>query len=275
MSTLHTACLQLTTGPDLTDNVHDSCALIDQAAAALPDGDRLIATPEMTSGLIKGRDRQIERALPMDNHPMIGALAEKARAHQSWVLIGSLAIKLEDEERLANRSVLLNPAGEIAATYDKQHMFDVEVEDGQTYRESSTYRPGDETALADIGAAKLGLTICYDVRFPALYRHLAQAGATILAVPSAFTVPTGQAHWSTLLRARAIENGAFVIAPAQTGEHEGGRQTYGHSMIIDPWGVVLAEADDQPGFITASLDLDAVTKARRTIPSLQHDRPIG
>ncbi|MBV6631579.1 MAG: carbon-nitrogen hydrolase family protein [Alphaproteobacteria bacterium] len=275
MSTLHTACLQLTTGPDLTDNIQDSSALIDQSADVLPDGDRLIATPEMTSGLLKGRDRQIERALPMDDHPMIGALAEKARAHQSWVLIGSVAIKLEDEKRLANRSVLLNPAGEIAVTYDKQHMFDVEVEDGQTYRESSTYRPGDRTALADIGTAKLGLTICYDVRFPALYRYLAQAGATVLAVPSAFTVPTGQAHWSTLLRARAIENGAFVIAPAQTGEHEGGRQTYGHSMIIDPWGAVLAEADDQPGFITASLDLEAVTKARRTIPSLQHDRPIG
>ncbi|MEM6903549.1 MAG: carbon-nitrogen hydrolase family protein [Pseudomonadota bacterium] len=273
MSELHTGCIQLNTAPDLDANIDAASALIDQAANALPIGLRLITTPEMTSGLIKGRQRQLERALPMAGHPAIAAFAEKARAHDAWLLIGSLAIKLDDEERLANRSIMLNPAGEIAATYDKQHMFDVAVEDGQTYEESSTYRPGDRTAMADIGPAKVGLTICYDVRFPALYRHLAQAGADIMAVPAAFTVPTGQAHWSVLLRARAIENGAFVVAPAQTGEHEGGRQTYGHSMIIDPWGQVLAEADDQPGFITATLDLASVTKARRTIPSLQHDCP--
>ena len=192
-----------------------------------------------------------------------------------WMLIGSIAVTLAGEDRLANRSVLIAPDGSVRARYDKIHMFDVEVGDGQSYRESRAYRPGERAVLAETEFGKLGMTICYDVRFPHLYRKLAQAGAGILTIPAAFTRVTGKAHWHVLVRARAIETGSFVIAPAQGGKHEDGRETFGHSLIVSPWGEVLAEkADDEPGVILADLDLDAVAIARRRIPSLGNDQDI-
>ncbi|HET8728333.1 MAG TPA: carbon-nitrogen hydrolase family protein, partial [Alphaproteobacteria bacterium] len=188
---------------------------------------------------------------------------------------GSLAIRL-DGDRVANRSLLFDPAGRIVASYDKIHMFDVDLAGGESYRESATFRPGERAVVAPVavpgGSAGLGLTVCYDVRFAYLYRALAQAGADILSVPAAFTVPTGRAHWHVLLRARAIETGCFVIAPAQTGEHDRGRRTYGHSLIVSPWGEVLADAGEEVGFVTADLDLSLVGQARTMVPALGHDR---
>lgn len=279
---LHVACVQMTAGAVLADNMHRAAALIRDAATALPDdAPRLIATPEMTSGIIKGRSAQWAAAHPQDGqpedaHPAIGFFADLAREVAASLLIGSMAIKPspdDPDQRLYNRSVLFGPDGVPVARYDKINMFDVTVEGDQAYRESHAYRPGPAVPvvvpLGPSGIFSLGLSICYDVRFPALYRELARAGASVIAVPSAFTVPTGRAHWSVLLRARAIETGAYVIAPAQTGEHYPGRRTYGHSMIISPWGEVLAEADDQPGIITATLDISQVTKARHAIPACQ------
>ena len=175
-------------------------------------------------------------------------------------------------EKLANRSILFAPDGKIAQTYDKIHLFDVTLSRSEFYKESAEIEPGREAVIADLGVAKLGMGICYDIRFPHLWRDLAKAGAQILSAPAAFTVPTGQAHWEVLLRARAIETGSFVIAPAQTGEHEGGRQTYGHSMIINPWGEILAAMNEEIGMITADLNLEDIEKARTAIPALQHDR---
>ena len=270
---LHCACIQMTAGPDLVGNLDLAGTLIGKAASRLDsNAQRLIATPEMTSGLPASREQALAAALPMEGHPAIEHFSSLAQATASWLLIGSIAVSLPDEvEKLANRSLLFDPTGQLVSWYDKIHMFDVEIGDGQTYRESATYRPGTCAVLADLDGIGLGMTICYDLRFPALYRQLARQGADLLAIPAAFTVPTGQAHWSVLLRAQAIETGCFVIAPAQTGEHEGGRRTYGHAMIIDPWGEVLAEAGSDPGIITARLDMAQVAQARRRIPSLSHD----
>lgn len=183
------------------------------------------------------------------------------------MLAGSLIVKVE-QDRCANRSFLITPDGEIAARYDKIHMFDVDLEGGESYRESRTYRPGDEAIVADLPWGMLGMTVCYDMRFPHLYRQLAQAGASFLSVPAAFTRPTGRAHWHTLLRARAIETQCFVFAPAQCGEHPSGRKTYGHSIIIDPWGEILAEAGEAPEVITATIDPTRITEVRGQVPSL-------
>ncbi len=190
-----------------------------------------------------------------------------------WLLIGSLSIKLEPT-KAANRSFLFDPQGRIAARYDKIHMFDVEIPDGQSYRESATFRPGEEAVTADLPWGKLGLSICYDMRFPYLYRSLAHAGASFLAVPAAFTEFTGRAHWHVLLRARAIETGCFVFAPAQCGTHVADRRTYGHSLVVAPWGEVLADAGEEPGVITAHIDPARVTEARRMVPALSHDKPL-
>lgn len=202
-----------------------------------------------------------------------------ARDHRVWLSIGSLALKGGTDGRFVNRSFMITPQGNIAATYDKIHMFDVQVSETETYAESSGYAPGDHTALVDMGAAKIGLTICYDVRFPHLHRTLAKAGADILLVPSAFSPVTGAAHWEILLRARAIETGCFVLAAAQTGTHAArvgkARKTYGHSMVISPWGEVLADAGSGCGVTLVDLDLDDVSKARRRIPALTHDQPFS
>ncbi len=265
---LKVACIQMNAGPDIAANLDSAAASIRNAAA---QGAQFIATPENTCHMRASSADKLASALPEDRHPALPLFSDIAKETGAWILAGSLSIKVSDD-KIANRSFLFNDKGGIAAVYDKIHLFDVDLAGGETYRESATVRPGEKAITADTPWGRLGLSICYDVRFPHLYRTLAQAGARILLVPAAFTVPTGQAHWHTLLRARAIENGAFVIAPAQCGVHDGGRETYGHSLIISPWGDIIAEGSTAPGVIMAEIDLTAAEKARQSIPSLQHDR---
>lgn len=259
-------------GIDVDRNVETAKRMISEAAA---NGAQLIATPEMT-GLLDIRPGMTRSKVRLEQDDMtLAAFCQTARDLKVWLLIGSLAIVLPEEDRLANRSYLIGPDGRIFARYDKIHMFDVEVGDGQTYRESKAYRPGTEAALATTEIGNIGLTICYDVRFPYLYRALAKAGAHIITCPAAFTRVTGEAHWHILLRARAIETGAFILAPAQGGRHEDGRETFGHSLIVSPWGEILAEADhDAPDIIYADLDLQEVANTRQKLPSLSGDRDI-
>jgi deaminated glutathione amidase len=279
MSSSFTAsCIQFTSARDYEPNIG---VVSDLVRRARDGGADFVLTPENT-GLTEpiGKLRR-EKARDEANHPVLAALREVARETGVWLLIGSLAVDLscelgtaEGERRLANRSYLVNPGGAVVARYDKIHMFDVDLVGGESYRESNAFRPGGRTVLAETPWGVLGMTVCYDLRFPHLYRALAQAGADFLAIPSAFTVPTGKAHWHVLMRARAIENGCFVFAPAQWGEHAEGRRTYGHSLIVDPWGAVLADAAEGVGIISARIGLDAIAKARRMVPSLQHDRPF-
>jgi predicted amidohydrolase len=276
MSTsLTVSCVQFTAGPDPEPNLRVVSDLIRRARDA---GSDLIMTPEASNFIESGRRRR-EKARPEADDPFLAGMRSVARETGAWLLIGSLVIDpagerdaAAGETRLANRSFLLDPAGAIIARYDKIHMFDIDLPGGESYRESNAYRPGSDTVVAETPWGRLGLSVCYDVRFPYLYRALAQAGADFLTVPSVFTVPTGTAHWHVLLRARAIETGCFVFAPAQWGEHTAGRRSYGHSLIVDPWGEVLADAGEGVGVVTASIDLTAVAKARRMVPSLQHDR---
>lgn len=262
------ACVQLNAGPVIEDNLHAAAALIREAAG---QGAQFIATPENTCHMRSPQTEKLKSAKPEDTHPGIPFFSELARELGVFLLAGSLSIRLEDN-RIANRSYLFGDNGEIAAHYDKIHLFDVDLPTGESHRESALVRPGEHAVVAAMPWGKLGMSICYDLRFAYLYRDLAKAGASIISVPAAFTVPTGQAHWHTLLRARAIETGAFVMAPAQCGEHEGGRRTYGHSLIIGPWGEILAEGGEEPGIIMGDLDLSAVEKARAAIPALRHDR---
>ena len=272
MSTIATALIQMRSGIDPAVNLAMACDLIRQAAAR---GATLIATPETSHLVQKDADQAFAVMRTPEDDPAIPAFAALAKELGITLLIGSLAVKL-GEGRAANRSFLFAPDGRLLASYDKAHMFDVGLGQGETYRESANYRAGDRLVLADIGAARLGLSICYDVRFAYLYRRLAQAGAQILTVPAAFTRPTGRAHWEILLRARAIETGSWVIAPAQGGLHEDGRRTWGHSMIVDPWGAVTAMLDhDEPGILLAELNMDRVADARSRIPALLHDRELG
>lgn len=268
------ACIQMTTAQDPADNLPVIEARLRKAAAA---GATLIALPETCVFMERGRKAMQARLTAQADNPdlkQIAALTAELGVH---VLIGSMVLASDDTEKAVNRSLLLAPDGTVAAQYDKIHMFDVTLANGETHAESANYQPGARLAIADLkdaklGGAKLGLSICYDVRFPALYRRLAEAGADIIAVPSAFTRPTGKAHWHVLLRARAIETGCFIIAPAQVGAHENGRETYGHSLIIDPWGTVLAEAGDDDDMIMAEIDVSLVKKARTQIPGLTHGR---
>ena len=279
MSSVFTAsCIQFTSARDYEPNIRVVSDLIRRAREAGAD---LVLTPENT-GLTEpvGKLRR-EKARDEANHPVLAALREVARETGVWLLIGSLAIDLsrepseaEGERRLANRSYLIDPNGAVVARYDKVHMFDVDLSGGESYRESSAFRPGGESVLAETPWGVLGMTVCYDLRFPHLYRALAQAGADFLAIPSAFTVPTGKAHWHVLMRARAIENGCYVFAPAQWGEHAEGRRTYGHSLIVDPWGEIVADGGEGVGIISARIDAAAIAKARRMVPSLKHDRPF-
>jgi deaminated glutathione amidase len=279
MSSSFTAsCIQFTSARDYEPNIR---VVSDLVRRARDGGADFVLTPENT-GLTEpiGKLRR-EKASDEANHPVLAALREVARETGVWLLIGSLAVDLsrepgtaEGERRLANRSYLVDPGGAVVARYDKIHMFDVDLVGGESYRESNAFRPGGRTVLAETPWGILGMTVCYDLRFPQLYRALAQAGADFLAVPSAFTVPTGKAHWQVLMRARAIENGCFVFAPAQWGEHAEGRRTYGHSLIVDPWGEVLADAGGGVGIASARIEVDAIAKARRMVPSLQHDRPF-
>lgn len=252
-------------GIERARNVEDACALIAEAAQK---GATFVTTPEMTNVVDRKADRLFETLPAEEALAEIGSFSEAAKRHSVWLLIGSMAVKVGDR-RAANRAYLFAPDGSTAARYDKIHMFDVDLPNGESWKESNVYRPGEKAVLAKTPLAQIGLSICYDVRFPRLYRTLAQAGAEVLCVPAAFTRQTGLAHWKTLLTARAIENGAFVVAAAQGGTHEDGRQTYGHSLIIGPWGQILAEADgDEPGVILAEIDPAAAREARQRIPNL-------
>jgi predicted amidohydrolase len=262
------ACVQLASDIEPEANLRAAAEAIRRARDAGAD---FVLTPETTDMMEMKRRDAFAKARGEAEHPGLAQLRDLAGELGCWLLIGSLVIRLGDE-RLANRSFLIDPAGQVAARYDKIHMFDVEVPDGQSYRESKAYQPGGTAVLADLPWGRLGLTVCYDLRFPRLYRALAQAGAEVLTVPSAFTRLTGRAHWHVLLRARAIETGSFVLAPAQCGETSQGRQTYGHSLIVAPWGEVLAEAGEDPGVILAEIDPARVAEARRMIPALGHDR---
>lgn len=266
--------VQLTVGDDPAANLPLTLAGIRSAVAG---GAGFVLTPECTNGLSSDRAHQRAVFRHEEEDPTLAALRDEAARSGIWLLIGSLGVLTHDADgRFANRSFLIGPDGQVAARYDKIHMFDVNVTTTEVYRESSAYRPGDRAVLVQTPFARVGMTVCYDVRFPHLYRRLAQAGADILTVPAAFNHLTGQAHWETLLRARAIETGCFVLAPAQTGFHPErggkGRRTHGHSLVIAPWGEILADAGQEPGVILADLDLSQVATARGRVPSLRHDR---
>ena len=266
--------VQLTVTDDPAANLPVTLRHIDAAVAA---GAGFVLTPECTNALSSNRARLRSLLHPEETDPTLAALRNAAARHGIWLLAGSLGLLTQDEDsRFANRSLLIAPSGEIHTRYDKIHMFDVNVSETEVYRESAGYRPGNRAVLAETPFAKIGLTVCYDVRFPHLYRRLAQSGAQIITVPAAFNHITGAAHWETLLRARAIETGCFILAPAQTGFHaeaEGkGRRTHGHSLAIAPWGEILADAGTEPGITLIDLDLTEVAKARARIPSLSHDR---
>ena len=270
MSHIRVACVQMRSGSEVAPNIAEASALIRQAAAGGAD---LIATPEMTTLLDRKPGSAWEKSASEDADPGLAAFRALAKELGVTLLIGSLAIRAE-EGKCANRSFLIGPDGGIIARYDKIHMFDVQLNAGNVYKESDSYAPGGNAIVANLPTAKLGLAVCYDVRFPDLFRQLAISGAQIIAVPAAFTKITGEAHWHTLLRARAIETGCFVIAPAQGGKHQDGRETFGHSLIIDPWGEILAEGGVDPGVISATLDLSKVDEVRGKIPSLKHARPF-
>src|SRR6056297_2320640 len=268
---MQTALVQLNNSDDPEENLTVTCDYVDQAAA---NGAGFIFTPEVTNCVSASRTRQQEVLCHEADDPTLAALRARAKKHGIWLLIGSLALKTNDVDgRFANRSFLIDPMGEVTARYDKIHMFDVQVSETETYRESAGYRPGKRAVLAETEFAKIGMTVCFDIRFPYLYRALAQAGADILTVPSAFSPVTGAAHWEVLLRARAIETGSFVLAPAQTGTHDATRgktrQTYGHSLAVAPWGEVIADGGTDPGVIYVDLDLGKVAQARQRVPSLQ------
>ncbi|MCA3507273.1 MAG: carbon-nitrogen hydrolase family protein [Rhodobacter sp.] len=268
--------VQLTVTDDPVGNLPQTLALVRTAAAG---GAGFVLTPECTNALSSNRGHQQDILHPEDCDPTLAALRAEAARAGIWLLIGSLGLKTRDDDgRFANRSLLIDPTGAITARYDKIHMFDVTLSEAETYRESASYRPGARAVLAETPFGMLGLTVCYDIRFPALYRRLAQGGAQIITVPAAFNHITGAAHWETLLRARAIETGCYILAPAQTGFHAEvrgkGRRTHGHSLVIAPWGEVLADAGTDPGVIFAEIDLAEVARARARVPSLSHDRPF-
>ncbi len=273
---MRVALLQMSGSDEPADNL---ARLERLAAEAVNEGAGFLLSPEVSNIVSSSRRILAERTTTEAADPMLARAREIAKTHRLWFLLGSLALRLPGEDRLANRSILIGPDGEICARYDKIHMFDVTLSESDSYRESLSFRPGERAVIARTALAKIGLSICYDLRFPQLYRALAKAGAAILTVPAAFTVPTGRAHWRTLLRARAIENGAFVFAPAQTGEHRVSagrpRASWGHSLVIDPWGEILAEGGTAEEVILAEIDLAAVDKARARVPSLGHDRAFS
>ncbi|MFA3919225.1 carbon-nitrogen hydrolase family protein [Ruegeria hyattellae] len=273
---MQTALLQITSSDDPAANLG---MVREQVADAARQGAEFLLTPEVTNCLSTSTTHQRSVLHTEEDDPTLAALRQQAAELKIWLLIGSLALKTRDADgRFTNRSVLIDPSGSIVARYDKIHMFDVQVSETETYRESATYRPGTRAVVADMPFGMLGLSICYDLRFPHLYAALTQAGAQVLTVPSAFSPVTGPAHWQSLLRARAIETGCYVLAPAQTGTHPAsrGRQrtTHGHSLAISPWGEVLIDAGTKPGIHIFDLDVSSVTEARRKVPSLTHMRPF-
>ncbi len=267
-TTFIAALVQTRAGLAPAVNLDATVRLIDEAKSAGAD---YVLTPEMTNILALKREHLFAAIVPEETDPSLAAFRELARKHSIFLHVGSLAIKLSPD-KAANRSFLIDRHGEIVARYDKIHMFDVDLANGESYRESRNYRPGDTAVVADLPWGRLGLSVCYDLRFPALYRALAEAGSSFLAIPSAFTKQTGEAHWHVLLRARAIENGAFVFAAAQGGKHENGRETFGHSLVVDPWGRIVAEGSIEPGIVLATIDPAEGVAARAKVPSLQHGR---
>jgi predicted amidohydrolase len=270
MPILTVACIQTNSGPEVGPNLETAATMVREARGRGAD---LITLPENVALFEPRRAKLLEKVEPQGTHAALHVFQDLARETGAWILVGSLAMKLDDG-KIANRSFLLDAVGNIVASYDKIHMFDVTLPSGETYRESATYASGDSAVVAPMPWGKLGMTICYDVRFAALYRALADGGADIITVPSAFTRTTGQAHWHVLLRARAIETGCFVIAPAQCGTHAEGRQTYGHSLIVDPWGEVLSDGGDAVGITLARIDTARVAEVRKMVPSLIHGRPF-
>lgn len=264
------ALVQLRTSRDLSANIAMSSDLIREAAAG---GAQYVQTPENTNIMELKRSRLLDILGDSSDTSTIDAFRSLAAELGIWLHLGSIVVRLPGD-KTANRAVLINPQGVVMATYDKIHMFDVDLAGGESYRESKAYEAGDCAVAADLPWGRLGLSICYDLRFPHLYRALAQAGADILAIPAAFTRQTGEAHWHILQRARAIETGCYVLSAAQGGTHESGRETYGHSIAIAPWGEVIAELGEDPGVLYADIDLAAVAEARARIPALSHDRPF-
>lgn len=262
------ACVQLCAGRSINSNIADAEHLIREAAQR---GAQFIQTPEQTALMELDAGTLFGNIVAENDDPALRRFRAVAKELGVWLHIGSLAIRLSDD-KAANRAFVIAPDGQIVARYDKIHMFDVNLPNGETYRESKTYQPGTVAVAADLPWIRLGLSICYDLRFASLYRHYAHAGCGMLAVPAAFTQVTGEAHWHVLQRARAIETGSFVVSAAQGGHHENGRDTYGHSVIIDPWGTVIAEADQEPGVIMAEIDPAKVAEARQKVPALSHDR---
>jgi predicted amidohydrolase len=271
METVKVALVQLNVGSSIGENVKVTEALIREAAK---EGAKFILTPENTCHIRNPAIEKLKSSYYVDAHPNIEHFSSLAHELGIWLLVGSMTIKISDD-KVANRSFLFDNKGKVAATYDKIHLFDVDLSTGESHRESDNVLAGDKAVIANTPWCDIGLTICYDLRFSYLYRHLAKQGAKIICAPAAFTVPTGMAHWEVLLRARAIETGSFILAPAQCGEHEGGRKTYGHSLIVGPWGQVLADAGDSTGLISCDLDLSLVDQARESIPALLHDRQFG
>ncbi len=265
------ACLQTNSGNDFSANLATLTAMTREAVAG---GAKFIFSAEYAL-MMDGSGRTMrEKALKADAEPALSVLAALSRELGVWQLVGSLTL-MSDDGRMFNRSLLISAEGRVVASYDKIHMFDATLPSGTVIKESSAYRPGERAVVAGTPWGGLGMTVCYDLRFPQLYRALAQRGAVMLAIPSSFQRETGKAHWHVLLRARAIENACFVIAPALCGDHPGKRMTYGHSLVIDPWGKVLADGGDAPGVVYADLDLDQVEKVRGMLPSLTHDRPFA
>lgn len=270
-STFRAACVQMRSGVNPGANIDQATGMIREAAGL---GASYVQTPEMSNSVNRDRDSMFANIALEQNDPMLAAFRDLARERRIHLHAGSLAI-LRPDGKVANRAFLIDPAGDIVARYDKIHLYDVDLPNGESWRESRTYTGGAIAVAADIPGVRLGLTICYDIRFPYLYRALAEAGAGLLTAPACFTRQTGEAHWVVLHRARAIETGSFMMSAAQAGRHEDGRETFGHSIIVDPWGRVLAEADDQPGVIVAEIDPALVADARARIPTLQHTREFS
>ncbi|HSV30062.1 MAG TPA: carbon-nitrogen hydrolase family protein [Candidatus Omnitrophota bacterium] len=271
MTPFKAACIQVNASNDLQRNIDTAMRLAVEARGAGAD---LICMPENVAMMEWGRSNIVLKAMPEDDHLALKAFRELARELNCWLHVGSLAVLL-DGGMVANRSFVLRPDGGIAARYDKIHMFDVDLGLGEVYKESATFQPGDSAVVVDLPWGRMGLTICYDLRFPHLYRALAKARCDFLAVPAAFTKTTGKAHWHVLLRARAIETGCYVFAPAQVGTHVANRETYGHALIVGPWGEIMADALEQPGWVMADIDPRKVGEARKKIPCLDHDRPFA
>ena len=272
MTIVRVAICQAQSGIDPAANAVRLVTAVHDAKAG---GAAMLFTPEMSGMLDRDRDRASETARAEQDDIVLAAVRSAAADAGVWVHLGSLAVKAGDG-KLANRGFVIDAAGDIRARYDKIHLFDVDLPTGESWRESAMYSPGQEAVIvAGTPVGRLGLTICYDLRFPALFERLSEAGADVIAVPAAFTVPTGKAHWQVLMRARAIEAELFLVAAAQVGLHEDGRETYGHSMAVDPWGEVLLEMGGEPGLAFADLDLDRVAEVRRRIPVLDHRRPIA